>query len=252
VQVKGNLVVSFSGGKDSTAMLLMLLEKGYKIHSVVTFETGWEHPEVLRHMELVEKRTGIEIVRLKPPKPFEWYMYKKPVVARAGPLKGKVYRYGYGWPTARNRWCTRLKVKALWRYVEAIPGAIDCQGMAADERRRTYGVMLEEYHPVHIWFPLCEWGITEADALEYCFKKGYHWDGLYKHLSRVGCYCCPFRSKRELKIIRRWCPNEWKKMLKMDNHPACTASKFHKDKTLRDIERDFRRARRRKRPKQGV
>ena len=39
-------VVSLSGGKDSTAMLLMLLERGEPVADVVFFDTGWEFPEM--------------------------------------------------------------------------------------------------------------------------------------------------------------------------------------------------------------
>ena len=35
-------IVSFSGGKDSTAMLLMMLEKGMKVDYIVFVDTGKE------------------------------------------------------------------------------------------------------------------------------------------------------------------------------------------------------------------
>ena len=59
-----NQIVSLSGGKDSTAMLHLMLEKGEPFHSVIFFDTGWEFPQMYEHLDLVEKKTGIEIVRL--------------------------------------------------------------------------------------------------------------------------------------------------------------------------------------------
>lgn len=47
-------VVSLSGGKDSTAMLLMLLERGEPVADVVFFDTGWEFPEMYEHLEKLE------------------------------------------------------------------------------------------------------------------------------------------------------------------------------------------------------
>lgn len=47
----GSNIVSLSGGKDSTAMLLMMLERGEDIHSVVFFDTGWEFPEMHEHID---------------------------------------------------------------------------------------------------------------------------------------------------------------------------------------------------------
>jgi len=48
-------VVSFSGGKDSTAMLLMMIEKGIKIHRIINVDTTKEFPEMYEHVEEVKK-----------------------------------------------------------------------------------------------------------------------------------------------------------------------------------------------------
>jgi len=61
-----NNIISLSGGKDSTAMLLMMLERKEPIHSVVFSDTGWEFPAMYAHLDLLEKRTGVKIWRLQP------------------------------------------------------------------------------------------------------------------------------------------------------------------------------------------
>ena len=48
-------IVSFSGGKDSTAMLLLMIEKGYKIDEIIFLDTGVEFPEMYEHIEKVKK-----------------------------------------------------------------------------------------------------------------------------------------------------------------------------------------------------
>jgi 3'-phosphoadenosine 5'-phosphosulfate sulfotransferase (PAPS reductase)/FAD synthetase len=50
-------IVSFSGGKDSTAMLLRLLEENYQVDDIVFFDTGWEFPEILEHVQKVQEKT---------------------------------------------------------------------------------------------------------------------------------------------------------------------------------------------------
>jgi len=40
-------IVSFSGGKDSTAMLLMMLEKGIPVDRVICVDTTKEFPQML-------------------------------------------------------------------------------------------------------------------------------------------------------------------------------------------------------------
>ena len=49
------IVVSFSGGKDSTWMLLEMIRRGEHIDEVVFFDTGWEFPQMLAHVEKVKR-----------------------------------------------------------------------------------------------------------------------------------------------------------------------------------------------------
>ena len=50
-------IVSFSGGKDSTAMLLMMIENN-KIDEIIFLDTTVEFPQMYEHIEKVEKYIG--------------------------------------------------------------------------------------------------------------------------------------------------------------------------------------------------
>lgn len=129
-----NNIVSFSGGKDSTAMLHMMLERGEKIADVVFFDTGWEFPEMLDHVAEVEKKTGLSITRLTPERPFEYWMFERQIKARKGPCKGEIHRIGNGWPSPTRRWCTRIKVDAIEKHIRQFENPVCCVGIAVDER----------------------------------------------------------------------------------------------------------------------
>ena len=43
-------VVSLSGGKDSTAMLLLMLEMGMQVDEIVNVDTGMEFPGMAEHI----------------------------------------------------------------------------------------------------------------------------------------------------------------------------------------------------------
>ena len=61
-------IVSFSGGKDSTAMLLHMMELGMQIDIVLYCDTWMEFPAMYRHVEKVKKiveDAGIKFVTLK-------------------------------------------------------------------------------------------------------------------------------------------------------------------------------------------
>lgn len=64
-------MVSLSGGKDSTAMLLMMVERGEQIDEVVTCDTGKEWQGLYDHIDKLERETGIRFTRLKAEKTFE-------------------------------------------------------------------------------------------------------------------------------------------------------------------------------------
>ena len=72
-----------------------------------------------------------------------------------------------------RRWCTRLKVDAINRYVRQLENPVSCIGFAADESHRdknNNGKIPKRY-------PLIEYGVTEEEALSYCKKLGYDWGG---------------------------------------------------------------------------
>ena len=58
-------IVSFSGGKDSTAMLLMMLEKDIAVDDIIFCDTGVEFPALYQHVEEFERYIGRKITRLK-------------------------------------------------------------------------------------------------------------------------------------------------------------------------------------------
>lgn len=47
--------VSLSGGKDSTAMLLLMIERGMPIDIVLTADTGMEFPEMYDHLAKLDE-----------------------------------------------------------------------------------------------------------------------------------------------------------------------------------------------------
>lgn len=105
-------VVSFSGGKDSTAMVCGMKDRGMKIDIILYCDTGLEFPAMYEHINRVEQYVGIPITHLKAEKPFEyWFLEHEP--KRKNPkLQGLKE---YSWAGCKNRWCTKeLKTNVIY------------------------------------------------------------------------------------------------------------------------------------------
>ena len=72
-------LVSFSGGKDSTAMLLGMLERDMKIDCILFCDTGLEFPAMYDHIAKVEKNIGRKITSVRAEHTYEELMFDVPV-----------------------------------------------------------------------------------------------------------------------------------------------------------------------------
>ena len=90
-------IASVSWGKDSLAMLHMLIGTGEPLDEVVFYDTGMEfgaiYAERDRMLPVLAER-GIRYTELRPKDPFWWSMFCRPVRSRK---TGEIHKYGYGW-----------------------------------------------------------------------------------------------------------------------------------------------------------
>lgn len=228
-------IVSFSGGKDSTAMLLKMIEENMQIDEIIFCDTGVEFPAMYEHIRKVEKYIERPITILKSKYTFEYLMFDH--VKTKGKNKGKK---GYGWPDFRVRWCTVFFKRGVW-----------LQHM----KKRYKGIEVTEYHGIaldeahradknndgrNIKYPLIEWQMTEKQALEYCYSKGFDWNGLYKKFTRVSCYLCPLQRLGELEVIYKDYPDLWQKMKELDFRSINSfGRKFRSDYSIQELEERF-------------
>ena len=108
---------------------------------------------------------------------------------------------------------------------------IEYHGIAVDETKR-----LDKNKEKNVKYPLADWNMTEKDCLQYCYDKGLDWNGLYKKLGRVSCWCCPLKSLKELKVIYNDYPKYWEKLKDYDSK---TYRKFRADYSILELEEKF-------------
>lgn len=155
-------IVNLSGGKDSTAMLLMLLEKECPIDYIIFADTGKDFPQMHDHLcklaEYIKTHhpTAPTITILKADKSFDYLMFEH--IKTKGKRKGSA---GYGWATMLARWCTAaLKTAVIAKFCREVvnDNYMHYIGIASDEPERLKP-------DIHKTYPLADWGITEAAAL---------------------------------------------------------------------------------------
>lgn len=226
-------IVNLSGGKDSTAMLLMLLDRGEPIDYILFADTGKDFPQMHDHLKQLAKYIKQHypdapyITTLKADKSFDYLMFEH--VKTKGKRIGST---GYGWATMRARWCTaKLKTAVIDRFCKSLGDDYTHYiGIAVDEPKR----LKSDPHKI---YPLANWNITEAAALAYCYERGFDWGGLYKHFDRVSCWCCPLKNLRELKTLWKFYPELWAELRAMDERAY---NQFRADYSVADLEQKFK------------
>lgn len=196
-------IASVSFGKDSLAMLLLLIEKKYPLDEIIFYDTGMEFDCIYRVREQVRLMVDIPITTLKPKIPFLEKMCIKPVNKRDGTIQ-----QGYHWCGGKCRWGTTDKLNTIDSLTK---DAMVYIGIAADEPKR----IAKERKPNKL-MPLVEWGITEAECLKVCRDAGFAWrEGnvdLYDILKRVSCWCCGNKNLSELRNYRDYLPEYWDRL----------------------------------------
>ena len=209
-----------------------------------------EFPEMEAHIakldNLLYQKRGIHITTLRHPHGFEWLMFDEPKVKQScleRRAKLGVPPYGNGWPGAKVRWCTgQLKTHLIQKEVNRLKkekNALHYIGIAADEAHRC------KDDPQNC-YPLVEWKITEAQALQICYSRGFDWGGLYEIYHRASCWCCPLQRIDELRKLRTYHPELWTRLRDLDNRARAMfgpgpLGQFKKDWSVERLEERFAR-----------
>lgn len=200
-------IASVSWGKDSTAMIIKLIEEKYPLGEVVFYDTGMEFECIYKVRDMILpilKENNIKYTELKPDNSFLYDMLIRPKTKR----KTKQVAYGNEW-CGKCRWHTFIKQKECNKYTGK-DNVVVYIGIAYDEPKRFERI--DDYKKA----PLVDWKMTEQDCLQYCYDKGFKWNEngveLYSILDRVSCWCCQNKNLKELKNMYIHLPEYWQRL----------------------------------------
>ena len=204
------IVVGVSGGKDSTATCLHLLEQGYAKEDFdrVFLDTGWEHKKTYDYLDRLEKTVG-KIHRIKP----EIKIREEDADFVAGIEKRLGFESAFvrrtvlhSWfPSRIAKWCSKeLKLLPLKKWFDSLDfEPLNVVGVRREESQRR--AKLEEFELLELinyytWRPLLHW--TEKDVIDIHHRFNLVPNPLYlEENERVGCWPCIFSRKKEIKIL---------------------------------------------------
>lgn len=174
-------VVAFSGGKDSTAMALLMAERGEDFCLLFT-PAGDEPPDLFVHVEQIAALVGKELIQPPNETLAFWIGHHQAL------------------PNWRMRWCTRaIKIEPCIIWLQRHPGSTLCVGLRADEEHREglYG----DYCTYR--YPLREAGWGEADVRAYLAGRGV------RVPTRTNCELCYGQRLSEWWELWKAKPEKW-------------------------------------------
>lgn len=201
------LVISFSGGKDSCAMLHYLCHRYPHLKKSVVFaDTGWEHPDAIPWARKITARYHLKLHVVKNTRKDFFSMVRK--------------RKKFPSPGIRN--CTSdLKLSPIYKWIRhncSDPVIINCIGIRSEEsreRKKRYklkrnGKLTNSRRTVWDYCPIKDWTVDKVMA---CLTKNrIPLHPVYQYLKRFSCRVCIFMTIDDLLRVKRYDPDAFQKI----------------------------------------
>jgi len=204
-----NAVVSFSCGKDSLVVLDLASRIGIK--KAVFADTSIEFDETYEYIHVIKDFYDIDVI--EPPNDFFNMVENLDL------------------PSKRYRWCCDvLKFGPLSKYAEENEVVAYITGLRREESRRRECYDIVNFNPVMQVpqvNPILDW--TTKDIWDYIHKYELPYNPLYENFSRVGCWCCPYRSKEDWRKIEELYPEAFQKLQKVIQNKSNSIKPDYRD-----------------------
>jgi len=209
-------IASLSGGQDSTAMVIRMLELGYHLDYILFCDTGAEHDEMYLYIkrvnEYLQATFNKSITYLKGETLLDGI--KKEIGERGKPEN-------IGRPRGIPRvigisFCTRdLKVQRIQKFVNTLnKNPIHYIGYTSDEVKNNRGGALNRTKENYS-YPLYNWGWNELHISQFLTSIDL-FNPLYNYYRRTGCFCCPKQSMDSWYSLYKNYPKHWEESKKIE------------------------------------
>lgn len=239
-------IASWSGGKDSTASIILAHENNEQIDSIVFVEVMYdlkrnisgENPEHIKFIKEVAKPLfelwGYPVHILRAETDYLSFFNKIMENPKKYPdRKGKKFGFPvYGMCGVKRD----LKLKPMNDFYNQFGNdLVQYVGICADEINR-----LESLRNTKNRISILEkYGYTEDIARQKCVEYGLL-SPCYKYSKRGGCWFCPNAKLAEHKEIKRLYPDVWKEFVALEDEQNVANNKWNVyGKTLHEIDEEL-------------
>lgn len=199
----------WSGGMESTAMLLVDRERIRDAHAMVRWaDTGKQFPEMAAHKAQVEHVLGLSIVTVPRRITFDEFLFERGGMIRKGTVD-----------------CSkRMKRGNLARHLKDFPKPWEINlGFNREEVDRADAFIARNERPYCHWrFPLIEADVTREKTWVMCRDAGLTiLVGMYEKMGRFDCFMCGNQTpKQALKVVEYYpeLAAEWEQMETRNGH----------------------------------
>lgn len=235
-------IASWSGGKDSTASIILAHENNEPLDLIIFSEVMFDKNisgELSEHMDFVKNKC----IPL-----FESWGYEVKIlhadlnymdIFKREPKRGKRFGSGMitGFPMAGRFQINRsLKVLPIKNFLKSFDDEfIQYIGIAIDEPERLLRLTDDKISL------LAKYGYTENMALSLCIKYDLL-SPIYDFAPRGGCWFCPNARIAQLKHLRENHRDLWEKLLELEQTPNLIGNMWNtlSKTSIHDMEKKFK------------
>ena len=180
-----SVIVPWSGGKDSTASLILALKAfGRKKVMAVYVDTGVDFPQNREYVEKLAKDLSVKLIEIE-----------------AGVRDGLKFEK-LPLPTHENRWCTARKIFALEKIIDEMDGEklVIAGDRDPESELRAQRPPIRRIKDYTIVTPIKQWSTAHVQL--YLLLQGVPLNPLYYlGFYRLGCYICPALRSWEIYLM---------------------------------------------------
>ena len=215
-------IASWSGGKDSTASIILAHEHEEPLDLIIFSEVMFDKDisgELPEHIEFIKNRAipqfeewGYEVKILRSEKTYMDYFLKKFERSKTSERNGKKYGFPMMNRCVINSHCKMPPIRQFWK-------SLNCEytqyvEIATEEKARLERLVKTRNN----MSLLKKYNYTEKDAFELC-KKYNLLSPVYGFTKRGGCWFCPNARPAQLRHLYKNHKDLWGKLLDLEDEP---------------------------------